>query len=141
MLAQHPNGRTFRQLALLTGYSAKASTIGAGLSELRKLGYVGTGNPIHATDEGMAAIADSVEPLPTGPALLEYWRGQLGKRERLILDALVDAYPDTLDHAAVCEATGYSPEASTVGAGMSKLRGLELVEGWRASDDFMDAIA
>lgn len=37
--------------------------------------------------------------------------------------------------------TGYSPEASTIGAGMSKLRGLGIVDGWRLSNDFAEAIA
>jgi hypothetical protein len=141
VLAQYPQGRSHRQLALLTGYSAKASTIGAGLSALRKAGYVEpSGDPIRATQAGVDAIGGDFEPLPTGPSLLEWWRSQLGRRERLILDALVEVYPEGLDHTSLCEATGYSPEASTVGAGLSKLRALELVDGWRASDDLMDAV-
>jgi hypothetical protein len=68
-----------------------------------------------------------------------YWRGQLGKRERLILDVLVQAWPGAVEHATICEATGYSPEASTVGAGLSKLRALELVDGWALSADFAAA--
>jgi hypothetical protein len=140
VLAQYP-GRTHRQLALLTGYSAKASTIGAGLSTLRKAGYVEpNGDPIRITAAGLAHIEGHVEALPTGHALLEWWRTQLGRRERLILDALVEVYPDTLDHAELCDLTGYSPEASTVSAGLSKLRALELVDGWRASDDLMEAV-
>ena len=139
VLAAYPQGRTHRQIALLTGYSAKASTIGAGLSDLRKRGYVTASGTPTITADGRDALGD-FEPLPTGPALLAHWRGQLGKRERLILDALLDAYPASMDHANLCEATGYSPDASTVGAGMSLLRGLELVDGWRVSDDFADAI-
>jgi uncharacterized protein len=140
VLAQYPQGRSHRQLALLTGYRAKASTIGAGLSMLRKAGYVEpSGDPVRATPLGLEAIVGQVEPLPTGEALLAYWRGQLGKRERLILDVLVQAWPGAVDHATICEATGYSPEASTVGAGLSKLRALELVDGWALSADFAAA--
>lgn len=131
--------RTHRQLALQTGYSAKASTIGAGLSALRKLGYVSLGQPVAATQEGVDALGD-YEPLPSGPALLAYWRNELGGRERALLNVLVERYPDTVSHEEMCAATGYSPDASTVGAGMSKLRALELADGWRASDDFMEAI-
>jgi hypothetical protein len=57
------------------------------------------------------------------------------------MNVLLQAYPDPVSHDEMCAATGYSPDASTVGAGMSKLRKLELAEGWRASDDFMAAIA
>ncbi|HEX9995016.1 MAG TPA: helicase HerA-like domain-containing protein [Acidimicrobiales bacterium] len=69
VLAQFPAGRTHRQLALLTGYSAKASTIGVALSKLRKAGLVEpTGNPIKATDDGLryAAEHDLSDELPVG---------------------------------------------------------------------------
>jgi uncharacterized protein len=141
VLAQFPAGRTHRQIALLTGYSPKASTIGAGLSTLRKAGYVSPGgNPVLITGEGMQALGDDFEPLPTGPALLDYWNGELGARERALLAVLLDRYPAALSQREMAEATGYSPDASTIGAGMSKLRGLGLADGWAAATDFVEAI-
>lgn len=131
--------RTIKQLPLQTGYSAKASTIRAGLSELRKYGYIEPGQPITITDAGLEALGD-YEQLPTGPALLVWWHNKLGERERLILTALVDAYPNSLTNDEIAAATGYSPEASTIRAGMSNLRKLGLVEKWKAADDFMEAI-
>jgi hypothetical protein len=80
------------------------------------------------------------ERLPSGPALLDYWNGQLGARERALLTVLLDRYPATVTHADMAEATGYSPDASTIGAGMSKLRGLGIADGWTASSDFVEAI-
>lgn len=140
VLAQHPDGRTHRQIALLTGYSPKSSTISAGLSQLRKHGFVTSGgNTVRATPSGIEALGD-FEMLPTGPALFTYWMGQLGQRERVFLDALVAAYPDPLELVELAEAGGYSPDSSTVSAGMSKLRGLGLADGWAAADDFMEAI-
>ncbi len=45
--------------------------------------------------------------------------------------------PDNITASLAC---GYSPDSSTVSAAMSKLRKLELADGWRASDDFMRSI-
>lgn len=58
-----------------------------------------------------------------------------------MLDVFVEAWPDALDKETVAERTGYSPSASTIGVALSKLRALGLVEGWQASDEFMDAIS
>lgn len=140
VLAQYPAGRTPHQIALLTGYSPRASTIGAGLSTLRKHGYVSaSGSPVLITDAGVEALGD-YEILPTGPSLLDYWNGQLGARERALLAVLLEQYPQAVTHAVMAEKTGYSPDASTIGAGMSKLRGLGLADGWAAAADFVDAI-
>lgn len=142
VLAQHrlPDGpvkQRQRKLALLTGYSAKASTVGAGLSELRKAGYV---DGWTITEPGRAALGQP-DALPTGPDLLGYWYGELGERERRLLAELVAEYPSALTQAEMAERTPYSATASTIGAGMSTLRGLGIAEGWRLSDEFAEAIA
>lgn len=143
VLVQFPHGRSLSQIAMLTGYRPTASTIGVALSNLRKLGYVEEGNnPTRATDEGIAAIGSDYEPLPEGPALLDFWkRTHLGKGEIAVLDLLIAEYPNALSHDEVSERTGYSPTASTVGVIMSKLRKLELADGWHASAVLMDSIA
>lgn len=140
VLAQFPHGRTQRQIALLTGYSPKSSTISAGLSALRKAGYITSSGMPMITQEGLDALGDSYEPLPRGHALYEHWMSQLGKRERVFLETLVDAYPDEVSPEELADAGGYSVESSTISAGMSKLRGLELADGWRAHPDFIEAI-
>jgi hypothetical protein len=140
VLAQYPQGRSHRQIAMLTGYSPKASTISAGLAALRKAGYVeASGDPVRATREGVQALGSDLLPLPQGAALLAYWRGRLGARERKFLDVLLDAYPDPVTHDEMAEATGYSPDASTISAGMANLRGLEIADGWRLHEDFYEA--
>lgn len=136
VLAQHDNVGQ-RKLALLTGYSPKASTIGAGLSTLRKAGYV---EGLRITPAGRDALGE-VEPLPTGKDLMQYWRATLGKRERAIVDVLDEIYPATISHAELAERCGYSADASTIGAGMSTLRGLGIVDGWKLSDDFYESIS
>lgn len=145
VLAQYPDGRTYNEVAFLAGYSAKASTLGVILSSLRKANLVEPGNqPVRATAAGIDA-AGGIQPLPSGPELLEHWlrHPRMGAGERNVLQALVDAYPQTLSHAELCERTGYSPDASTIGVILSKLRKLGLVEknARRAASEFMDSIA
>lgn len=143
VLAQFPDGRTLSQIAMLTGYRPTASTIGVALSNLRKLGYVAEGNqPTRATEEGIAALGNDYEPLPQGPTLLDFWKTtHLGKGEIAVLDLLLASYPAPLTFDEICDRTGYSPTASTVGVIMSKLRKLELVDGWCVSDEFWEAIS
>ncbi len=141
ILAQYPQGRTYAQLCFLTGYRPSSSTISVSLSKLRRAGYVTPNGIPQATTEGMSAV--TIEALPTGPELLDYWRNhsRIGKGERAVLDMLIDAYPNEVTFEELCAGTGYSTESSTVSVVMSKLRKVELVEGWRAAPDFMEAIA
>ena len=46
------------------------------------------------------------EPLPKGSALIDYWRGRLGKAERLILEALAEAFPRALAKDEVAAKSG-----------------------------------
>lgn len=134
VLAQH-GSCTHSQLALLSGYSPKASTIGVALSKLRKLGFVEPGQPITATSEGVAWLGDDYEPLPTGGELIDYWRSKFGLTEQRVLDVLIDVYPNQASQTEVAERTGYSPTASTIGVALSKLRKVGVVTGWQLSED------
>ena len=58
------------------------------------------------TDAGIEALG-SWEPLPTGSALVDYWRGRLGKAERLILETLTQVDPDALTKEEVAVKAGY----------------------------------
>lgn len=145
VLAEYPEGRTYNELAFLAGYSAKASTLGVILSNLRKAGLVEQGNqPVRLTADGLEAAGGARER-PTGPALLEQWLShpRMGEGERRVLLALIDVYPDAPSHEELCEVTGYSPVASTMGVILSKLRKLGLVEkgARRIAAEFMDAVA
>lgn len=144
VLAEYPEGRTQDELAFLAGYSAKASTIGVILSNLRKQGLAEPGQPIRLTEAGMAAAGGPVAR-PRGPELLEHWlrHPKVGGGERKVLLQLIQDYPAAPSHADLCESTGYSPGASTMGVILSNLRKLGLVsKGERkVVDEFMAAIA
>lgn len=144
VLAEYPEGRTYNELAFLAGYSAKASTLGVILANLRRGGLVEPGNqPVLPTAAGLEA-AGGVRQRPTGQALLDQWlrHPRMGEGERKVLLALVDNYPTDLTNDELCDLTGYSPTASTMGVILSKLRKLGLVEkgARRVAPEFMESI-
>lgn len=145
VLAQYPDGRTYNEVAFLAGYSAKASTLGVILSKLRKLELVEPGNqPVRSTAAGIDA-AGGVQALPTGQELLEHWlhHPRMGEGERKVLLALVDQYPNEPSQQELCDLTGYSSTASTMGVILSKLRKLGLVEkgARRIAAEFAESIS
>ena len=127
------------RLALLSGYSAKASTIGVSLAKLRRAGLVHEGRPIRATPAGVELLGDGVEELPTGEELIAYWRNRFGLTEQRVLDAVLAEHPDPTTQAQIAAATGYSATASTIGVALSKLRKVGVVDGWGLSRDFVEA--
>lgn len=135
VLAQH-GPRTHDQMALLTGYSRKASTLSVVLGKLRKAGLVEQGQPITATQAGLDAIEGHYEPLPTGADLVDFWRNQFGGTERNVLDAFLHLYPNGGSQQEIAEITGYSPQASTISVALGKLRRVGVVDKWRISEDF-----
>jgi hypothetical protein len=142
-LATYPQGRTRTQVAILTGYSSRGGGFGNALSRLRSLGLVEGGREdLRITGAGVEAAGD-VQPLPTGRALLDHWLGQLGKAERLALEALADVYPGAMTREELGAATGYEPTGGGFGNALSKLRTLELIRGdsraLQASPDLADA--
>lgn len=137
-LAQYPDGRSKRQVAILTGYAATGGGFNNAMSSLRTKGWMdGRGDPLRITDAGLAALG-SYEPLPTGRDLLEHWLGQLSKAERAILVELYRAYPDALSKEQVGNLTSYEPNGGGFNNALSRLRTLELIDGrgeLRASED------
>lgn len=144
ILAEYPEGRTFNEIAFLAGYSAKASTVGVLVSNLRKAGYIEDGNqPVRPTAAGLEAAGGAIER-PTGRALLDQWfqHPRMGKGEREVLQALLDLHPEEPTNDELCAITGYSPTASTVGVLLSNLRKLGLVQkgARRLAPEFVGAV-
>jgi hypothetical protein len=80
------------------------------------------------TETGIRELG-SWEPLPTGSALVEYWRGRLGKAERLILEMLPQVYPDPLTKEEIAAKAGYEPNGGGFNNALGRLRTLEPVQG------------
>jgi len=141
-LVQYSRGRSKVQLAVLTGYAATGGGFNNYLGALRSRGLIqGDGGNLTITEAGIHALG-SWEPLPTGAALIEYWRGRLGKAERLILETLTQAYPAALYKDEVAARAGYEADGGGFNNALGRLRTLELVQGrgeLRACDDLFDS--
>ena len=127
---------------MLTGYAATGGGFNNYLGALRSRGLIkGDGDSLRITEAGIRELG-SWEPLPTGAALVDYWRGRLGKAERLILEMLTQVYPDPLSKAEVAVKAGYEANGGGFNNALGRLRTLELVQGrgeLRASDDLFDS--
>lgn len=124
--AQHGDqGVDREQLTVLTGY--KRSTRNTYIQRLTAAGYVEQrGEIILATDEGLGALGPNFEPLPTGDELLRHWLGRLPEGERVILEALVAAYPGDVERESLSETTGY--KRSTRNTYLQRLGARKLIE-------------
>jgi hypothetical protein len=129
VLAQYPQGRNKSQLAILSGYAVNGGGFNNAISALRSPGFLAGGKDrLNITPDGLAALGDW-DPLPTGPALRDYWLRMLSKSERACLTALIEYYPNTLDRDNVARAAGYTPGTGGVNNALSRLRTLELITG------------
>jgi uncharacterized protein len=137
-LAEYPEGRSKVQVAVLTGYAATGGGFNNYLGTLRSRGLIeGDGERLTITATGIQALG-SWEPLPTGSALIEYWRRRLGKAERLILETLAQEYPGALTKEEVAGRAGYEANGGGFNNALGRLRTLELLQGrgeLRASDN------
>jgi len=140
-LAQYPQGRSKVQVAVLTGYAASGGGFNNYLGALRSRGLIeGDGDRLMITEAGIRALG-SWEPLPAGRALIDYWRGRLGKAERLIIETLTQAYPAALNKEEIAARAGYEANGGGFNNALGRLRTLELVQGrgeLRASDDLFE---
>jgi uncharacterized protein len=128
-------------VAVLTGY-ASGGGFNNYLGALRSRGLIeGDGDSLRICQPGIRTLG-SWEPLPTGAALIDYWRSRLGEAERLILEALTQVYPNALTKDEVAVNAGYEPSGGGFNNALGQLRKLELVQGrgeLRASDNFFDS--
>ncbi len=136
-LAQYPQGRTKRQVAILTAYAVTGGAFQNYLGALRSKGYIEGRDLLRITESGLATLG-AYDPLPTGRELLEHWLRQLGKAERLILSSLAEIYPAAMTKENLGACTGYEPSGGGFQNALGRLRTLELVEGraeLRASEE------
>ena len=142
-LAQYPQGVTASKLSILTGIAKRGGTWRTYLGDLKTSGYVeARGDVLYATESGLAALGE-YEPLPSGEALIDYWRGELGMSGlRTLFDALIEVYPQSLSRSDLAERTGIAEAGGTFRTYVGKLRTLELIESHggdlRASDTFFE---
>ena len=128
IVAQHPEGRTVRQLAVQAGYSQDGGGFRNPLGRIRSLGYVEPGDPVRITEAGLSSLG-AFDELPIGDALLQWWlaHGRLSGPEKKILRALAEPEPQSLSVEALAERTGYDSSGGGFRNPLGRLRTLELV--------------
>jgi hypothetical protein len=110
------------QLAVLAGYSAGASTLGVLLGKMQKEGLLD--GQRQQTSAGVRLIAD-LPPVPPIGHVINWWVGELGGATGEVLQGLYHQGPAT--HDELCARHNKSPNASTMGVYLSKLRKKGLV--------------
>lgn len=124
-LRRHPCSK--RLVALQSGYSVKSGSFNNSLSRLRTAGLIeSNGVGIVLTPAGNEQLPNvESEPLKD----IDYWASNrnVGKCGGAILRALKEY--GTLSKSRVAEITGYQASSGSFNNSISKLRGLELVEG------------
>jgi len=138
VLAQHPDGRTKTQLAILAGYAVSGGGFNNAIGRLRSLGLVHGGKEhLQITDAGAAGLGNW-EPLPSGRDLIDYWLRELPKAERAVLSVLVEVWPSALSKEDLAGRAGYEASGGGFNNALGKLRTLELATGRneiKASDE------
>ena len=134
VLAQYPQGRTKKQLAILAGYAHNGGAFNNPLANLRSRGWAEGGpDRIVATQAGLEALG-GWKPLPQGDDLREYWFKNLDGPPAKILRALCEVYPRGMDKFTLARTCNYEPGGGAFNNPLSRLRALELVTG-RGSDE------
>lgn len=131
VLAQFPDGRSKKQVATLSRYSASSGGFNGALAGLRSAGLISRGDPMVITDPGRAALGEW-EPLPSGAALVEHWMGVLSKAEGAVLRLLLDSWPAPMSKDGIAAAAGYSANSGGFNGALARLRTLQLITGGAA---------
>jgi uncharacterized protein DUF87 len=122
LVARHPMKLSRSQLATLSGYSVKSSTVSSSLTALRNDGMIEEANGLISPSQAGFEWVGEVPAAPTSAELLETWRNALTAGARAFFEALEESYPVRLSRAELAERAGYSISSSTVSSSLTTLR-------------------
>ncbi len=135
-LAQHPDGLTKRQIAVMAGYAVAGGAFNNAMSYLKVREAIAShGDHFTITSIGLQTLGDAWTPLPEGEGLFAYWMSNLNHAEKEILRVLHDNYPNEMTKTEIAAQTISSSGAPYDAAGgafnnaISKLRTLMLITG------------
>jgi hypothetical protein len=133
--AQHPDGVTDEQIAVLTGYKKTSRTTFK--QRLKERGYLTEGGRgYQATDTGIQWLGNDFEPLPTGQALQEHWLNKLSGGELECFKVYLNYYPHDVQIDTLMEKTGYLKTSVTTFR--QRLAARNLIDGKRASANLFE---
>jgi len=129
LVAVYPAGMTEAQWAVAAGLKRKGGTWSTYLSRLRTAGCIEKqGEEYLATETGVAAIGDAVQPLPPpGPELVKFWKSKLAGVGPM-LDVLAGRYPDAITREELAAQIDLAAGGGTFGTYLSRLRSPGLIE-------------
>ncbi|NQV08912.1 DUF87 domain-containing protein [Candidatus Woesearchaeota archaeon] len=124
----YPQGRTKKQVALLTGYSVKGGGFQNYLSKLKTMGLITySGDVLYITEEGVNQ-AGEVEELSTDPnIILNMWLSKLKTGPAKILKVVFDVHPGEISKEEIAVQTNYSPGGGGFNNYISYLRSNNLI--------------
>lgn len=99
-------GASREQITVMTGYKRSSRDTYLQRLSVQELVEPSGGN-IMPTQRGINKLGSDYEPLPTGAALQQFWQNKLPAGERLILQILLEAYPNPVDREKLSEETDY----------------------------------
>jgi DNA-binding IclR family transcriptional regulator len=139
LVQRHPMRMSRSQLATLSGYSVKSSTVSSSLTALRNAGAIEEGDGlIWPSATGFERAGEVPEP-PQPGELVHTWAEALSGGARAFFDELVNTHPHFITRNDLAERAGYSINSSTVSSSLTTLRrnGLldESNEGIRLVDE------
>lgn len=119
------------RLGVLTGY--KRSSRDAYIQRLVGRGFIeANGRELVPLGAGVHALGPTFEPLPSGAALVEYWRQKLPDGERRIFDAVI-ASGGEMTRPDIQAATGYKRSSTDAYVQRLKARGIVDTESGHVS--------
>jgi len=103
---QHPEGCTREQLSVLTGH--KKDTRNKYIRQVLDADLVvENGDKICITPDGIQALGNNYQPLPTGDDLRSHWMRELPEGEKKIFSVVCEVYPNSVSREEVTNLTGY----------------------------------
>lgn len=115
------------KVAFYSDYSASSSGFTNALGRLRTLGLL---RGWQITADGEQEIGPSAGEKPSGQQLRDWLRRRLGKCENMVLDALLNVYPNRISDDEISMVTGYSMSSSGFTNALGRLRTIEAAEGY-----------
>lgn len=128
VLAQYPEGKPRKTIAVLAGYANGGGSFNNSICNLRANGLIHDGHIMTISESGRAALGDFT-PLPTGRELADHWMGQLDKCKKAIFGHLMEIYPNAITREELGAAIGYGSGGGSFNNSICRLRVLELIEG------------
>lgn len=124
-----PAGYTKSQVGALTGFKHTGGTFNTYMSDLRRSGYIKTeGSLIHATEEGIEFLGDSVPATPaTHDEVMALWRKALREGAYKMLEVIVDSSTQGISKEELAAQVGIASSGGTFNTYISNLRSNGLI--------------